>query len=171
MTAISIGRGTESVTRVFVDTSAFYALEDATDRHHREAHAIQRWCLQQRRRLFTTDHVLDESITLIGARLRPARAVRFARLLLVSRVVHVVRADEVLEEAALNVYERLNDARLSFTDCVSFAVMRALENFCGVRVRQRLRARRVPARAGSGTVMITKYWPPESFAERLSAVA
>ena len=28
---------------------------------------------------------------------------------------------------ALNVYERLEDARLSFTDCVSFAVMRALE--------------------------------------------
>ena len=30
MTAISIGRGTESLTRVFVDTSAFYALEDAS---------------------------------------------------------------------------------------------------------------------------------------------
>ena len=127
MTAISIGRGTESLTRVFVDTSAFYALEDATDRHHRKARRIQRWCVRQRPRLFTTDHVLDESITLIGARLRPARAVRFARLLLASRIVHVVRRDEVLEEAALNVYERLDDARLSFTDCVSFAVMRALE--------------------------------------------
>lgn len=44
-----------------------------------------------------------------------------------SRIVHIVRTDEALEEAALNVYERLGDARLSFTDCVSFAVMRALE--------------------------------------------
>ena len=52
---------------------------------------------------------------------------RFARLLLASRVVHVIRTDEAMEEAALNVYERLDDARLSFTDCVSFAVMRALE--------------------------------------------
>lgn len=127
MTATSIGRGAESLTRVFVDTSAFYALEDASDRHHREARAIQRWCLRHQPRLFTTHHVLDESITLIGARLRPARAVRFARLLLASRVVHVVRTDEALEEAALNVYERLEDARLSFTDCVSFAVMHALE--------------------------------------------
>jgi predicted nucleic acid-binding protein len=32
-----------------------------------------------------------------------------------------------MEEAALNVYERLDDARLSFTDCISFAVMRALD--------------------------------------------
>ena len=69
----------------------------------------------------------DESVTLIGVRLRRARAVRFARLLLASRVVHVIRTDEAMEEAALNVYERLDDARLSFTDCVSFAVMRALE--------------------------------------------
>src|SRR5205809_250867 len=58
---------------------------------------------------------------------RDWRAVRFARLLLASRVVHVIRTDEAMEEAALNVYERLDDARLSFTDCVSFAVMRALE--------------------------------------------
>ena len=32
-----------------------------------------------------------------------------------------------MEEAALNVYARLDGGRLSFTDCVSFAVMRALE--------------------------------------------
>jgi len=127
MTATSIGHGAEPLTRVFVDTSAFYALEDATDRHHREARAIQRWCLRHQPRLFTTHHVLDESITLIGGRLRPARAVRFARLLLASRIVHIVRTDEALEEAALNVYERLDDGRLSFTDCVSFAVMRGLE--------------------------------------------
>jgi len=126
-TAISIASGAEPLTRVLIDTSAFYALEDASDRHHREARAIQRWYLRHRPRLFTTHHVLDESVTLIGVRLRPARAVRFARLLLASRVVHVIRTDAAMEEAALNVYERLDDARLSFTDCVSFAVMRALE--------------------------------------------
>jgi hypothetical protein len=38
--------------------------------------------------LFTTHHVVDESITLIGGRLHPARAVLFARHLLASRVVH-----------------------------------------------------------------------------------
>ncbi len=65
MTASSTGHGTESFPRVFVDTSAFYALEDASDRYRREARLIQRWCLRQRPRLFTTDHVIDESITLI----------------------------------------------------------------------------------------------------------
>jgi predicted nucleic acid-binding protein len=127
MTVISIDRSVEPPGRVFVDTSAFYALEDADDQHHQEARTIQAWCRQRRPVLVTTHHVLDESVTLIGSRLRPARAARFARLLLESRVIHLVRSDETLEHAALSIYQRLNDGRLSFTDCVSFAVMRALD--------------------------------------------
>ena len=114
------------VNKLFVDTSAFYALEDADDRHHDEAQTIQRWCLAFRPLLFTTHHVMDESVTLLGSRLRPSHAARFARRLLASRAVHPVRTDEDLEQGALNIYERLDDPRLSFTDCLSFAVMRAL---------------------------------------------
>jgi predicted nucleic acid-binding protein len=76
--------------------------------------------------LFTTHHILDESITLIGSKLHPDRALQFARLLLSSRVVNIVRTDDELEQAALIVYERFHDSRLSFTDCLSFAVMHAL---------------------------------------------
>jgi predicted nucleic acid-binding protein len=119
--------GNQEHGNIFIDTSAFYALEDAGDRHHHEALAIQRWCLWRRPLLFTTHHVLDESITLIGVRLRPARAVRFARGLLVSRAIQIVRTDEALEQTALAVYERMDDGRLSFTECLSFTVMRALD--------------------------------------------
>ena len=70
--------------------------------------------------------MLDESVTLIGGRLRPDRAIRFAQGLLASRIIQIVRTDEVLEQAALSLYERLNDGRVSFTDCLSFAVMHAL---------------------------------------------
>jgi predicted nucleic acid-binding protein len=115
------------VSKLFVDTSAFYALEDASDHHHEEARAIQAWCLVSRPRLLTTHDVLDESVTLLGARLGPGIAARFARRLLTSRVIQLVRADETLDQAAVNLYERLGDSRLSFTDCVSFAVMHGLD--------------------------------------------
>ncbi|MFH1436280.1 MAG: PIN domain-containing protein [Pseudomonadota bacterium] len=113
--------------RLFVDTSAFYALEDADDRHHEEARAIQQWCLKNRPAMFTTHHVLDESVTLFGSRLNPERALRFARRLLSSRIVCIVRTDEEMETAALNVYARFQNLRLSFTDCLSFAVMRSMD--------------------------------------------
>lgn len=89
--------------------------------------AVQDWCRRLRPLLFTTHHVVDESVTLIGGRLHPEQAVRFAHGLLASRAVQIVRTDEVLERAALDVYARLRDGRISFTDCLSFAVMRALD--------------------------------------------
>jgi predicted nucleic acid-binding protein len=113
-------------SKIFIDTSAFYALEDADDSHHQEARAVQRRFQLDRPMLFTTHHVLDESITLIGSKLHPTQAVRFARHVLSSRIIRVVRTDEDVEQAALNVYERFDDPRLSFTDCLSFAVMRGL---------------------------------------------
>lgn len=76
--------------------------------------------------LFTTHHVLAESVTLIGSRLLPHRAISFARQLLSSCIIRIIRTDEEIEEAALNVYERFNDPGLSYTDCLSFTVMRAL---------------------------------------------
>lgn len=112
--------------KVLIDTSAFYALEDADDRHHSEARTIQRRFQDERPLLFTTHHILDEAVTLIGSKIHPARAVRFARQLLSSRIIRIVRTDEEVEQAALNVYERFDDPRLSFTDCLSFAVMRGL---------------------------------------------
>lgn len=112
--------------RIFIDTSAFYALEDADDQHHREALSIQRRFQDDRPMLFTTHHILDECITLIGSKLRPHHASRFARQLLSSRIISIVRTNDELEQAALNVYERFDDPALSFTDCLSFSVMRAL---------------------------------------------
>jgi predicted nucleic acid-binding protein len=112
--------------KFFIDTSAFYALEDADDGHHDEAHAIQERFRMERPMLFTSHHVLDESITLIGSKLQPNRAVRFARQLLSSRAIRIIRTDEQTEQAALHVYERFADPRISFTDCLSFTVMRAL---------------------------------------------
>lgn len=112
--------------RVFIDTSAFYALEDADDRHHKEAKEIQNWCSKNRPAMFTTHHVLDECITLIGARLNPEHALRFGRRLLSSRIVCIIRTDEEMEAAALNVYEKFRNLRLSFTDSLSFTVMRSM---------------------------------------------
>ncbi|HLF86471.1 MAG TPA: type II toxin-antitoxin system VapC family toxin [Nitrospiria bacterium] len=112
--------------RIFIDTSAFYALEDADDQHHEKAQSIKRRFQEERPMLFTTHHILAESVTLIGSRLLPHRAITFARHLLLSRIIRIVRTDEEIEQAALNVYERFDDPRLSFTDCLSFTVMRAL---------------------------------------------
>jgi predicted nucleic acid-binding protein len=87
---------------------------------------VQRWLLRGRHAPLTTHDVLDETVTLLGSRIRPRHACRFARRLLESRIMTLVRADHELELAALSLYQRFDDRRLSFTDSLSFAVMRAL---------------------------------------------
>jgi predicted nucleic acid-binding protein len=116
--------------KCFVDTSAFYALEDPDDHNHGAAVGIQGGMAAGKPELYTTNHVLDECVTLIGSRMGAQRAIRFARDVLSSRLMRIVRSDEQLEESALALYERFSDARLSFTDCLSFAAMRA----AGIRI-------------------------------------
>ena len=116
--------------KCFVGTSAFYALEDPDDRSHPEAVRIQRDLTAERPDLYTTNHVLDECVTLIGARLGARRAILFARDLMSSRLLRIVRTDEQMEQAALVLYERFSDARVSYTDCLSFTAMRARDIRC-----------------------------------------
>jgi len=115
------------VIKCFIDTSAFYALEDAGDRNHQEAGLIQKSFAEERPVFYTTNHVFDECITLIGSRLGPANAVRFAEVMLASRLLRIIRTDELLERAGLVLYDKYRDGRISFTDCLSFAAMRALD--------------------------------------------
>jgi predicted nucleic acid-binding protein len=53
---------------IFVDTSGFYALLVKADDRHRAASDQLRQARRRKRRFVTTDHVLDETATLLKAR-------------------------------------------------------------------------------------------------------
>jgi predicted nucleic acid-binding protein len=109
---------------VLVDTGAWYALADASDRHHREA---RRFYLAEapRGRLLTTDLILSETWTLIAAHLGRAAALTFWNTLRKTRTP-VVTIEAVDLEAAWRIVHDFHDQTFSFTDCTSFAVMERL---------------------------------------------
>ena len=112
--------------KVFLDTSAFVALEDRDDRHHRRAVALFDRTRAERPILVTSNLILAESISLIGGRLYPRKAVEFGRRLHASRVVRLVYLTQEIEALALRTYEKFNDPKLSFVDCTSFDLIRLL---------------------------------------------
>src|SRR5262249_57704645 len=65
--------------RVFVDSSAYLALLDADDEHHREAIATVQELAQARYRQFTTNVLLIESHALILSVLDRDRAAQFLK--------------------------------------------------------------------------------------------
>ncbi len=109
---------------IFVDTGPFLARHVAQDQFH--AKAIRAWKAAARSEaaLFTSSFVLDETFTLLGRRTSYAFAADRAEAMLASRVLTVLRPDARDEAAALALFRKLADQEVSFTDCISFALMR-----------------------------------------------
>lgn len=117
------------MNRVFVDTWAWYALADVSDADHVLAQLANEQLLDDGYKFVTTNFVLDEIITLIRYNLHHTAAVSFwntLQSLVAAELVELVRIDEDHETAAWQIFEQFNDQEFSYTDCTSFAVMRAL---------------------------------------------
>lgn len=110
--------------RLFVDTGAFYALADRSDRHHHAARAA--WLeAAESDELLTTDHVVVETWLLLRARLGRPAAIRwwdaFRR-----GAVNVIGVTSRDFERAREIVDRWQDQDFSLVDCTSFAVLERL---------------------------------------------
>jgi hypothetical protein len=108
---------------IFVDTSVWFAAHVVEDGDHLRARQL---FLNAPSDFITTDYIVDELLTLLLARNQRDVAVRigdgfwsehFCKL-------HWVSQEDVL--AAWQVFNSINDKKWSFTDCVSYAVMKRL---------------------------------------------
>jgi predicted nucleic acid-binding protein len=113
--------------QVFVDTSAWDALADSQDTHH-ELALLFRQEIAGRAQLVATDYVLDEVYTLLLLNVGYHGAVSFKNkldTLVQEGVLAVVWVTEAITQEAWQVFEQFNvDKQWSFTDCVSYVVMK-----------------------------------------------
>ncbi len=111
---------------IFIDTSAWDAIEDASDANHDIALLFKEE-ISGKYRLVTTSYVLDETYTLLLLNIGYARTVEFKHSIDVmadSGVLIVVHISELMEDSAWEIFEKLNtDKEWSFTDCASRVVM------------------------------------------------
>lgn len=112
---------------VFVDTSAWDALEDGGDSNHAAAVRYRVLLRQERMPLYVTNFVLDECHTLLLQNVGYARTVAFKSTIdrmQAGRVLTVVHISEELEKAAWEVFAQFNqDKTWSFTDCTTKVAM------------------------------------------------
>lgn len=110
---------------LFVDSSAWIALASTRDRRHGEADEAMREALRARTRLVTTNLVLAEVQRWLLFRAGPLPARAALARVEESPAVEIAFATREHHMTALEWLNRLSDQRLSYTDAVSFAVMRA----------------------------------------------
>lgn len=108
----------------FADSSFFYALAAKRDPAHKVAASTFAALLRARRRVLTTDYVLDEALTLTKARTNAAVSLALLERVERSEAIDVELVDAGRFQAAKIFFRKHCDHDYSFTDCTSFIVMR-----------------------------------------------
>lgn len=112
--------------RLFVDTSAWLAINDKDDQYHKKAVAKIAEIKNHKIELLTSEYVFDESITIIRHRITHKAAVIFGDSLLDSRIVTILDICSEDRSGAWELFKKYSDKDLSFTDCTSFLIMKKL---------------------------------------------
>ena len=112
--------------KVFVDTSAWFALYYRRDDAHAKATRFWQDLRRQPARLVTSDYIFSEAITLTRAHGGHPAACRLGDFILKSDVVELAEVTFQVRAEAWALFVRYADKDFSFTDCTSFVIMRAL---------------------------------------------
>ncbi|MBM3837415.1 MAG: PIN domain-containing protein [Verrucomicrobia bacterium] len=111
---------------LFIDSGGFYALVSPKSDVHSHSVAIMEEAARQKRRAITTDHIIDETATLLRARGLSKLLVEFFRMTEESQALTVEWTTPNRFAAARKFMLKHLDQEFSFTDCVSLVVMKEL---------------------------------------------
>ncbi len=108
-------------SKIFVDTSAFYALLDRSNEHHKAASALWPNLLDINITLLTTNYVVSETMALLQNRIGFEAANLWCKNIL--GTLDVLWIDAETHEKGFTLWLNLGRKGLSLVDCVSFVFM------------------------------------------------
>jgi hypothetical protein len=112
------------VVAVFIDTGAFMAYRNKKDVYHSKADDLLRRALQgEFGSIFTTDFIYDETLTLAMVRTGNKIIAKDISDVMLSQRIEMVIIDGIVLEKARELFFRLFDKRISFTDATTMVVM------------------------------------------------
>ena len=109
--------------KIFIDTSAFYALMDRSDQHHHQAEKSWHALLEKGFFLTTSNYITVETVALLQNRLGFEAANLWYRDVL--GVADVLWVGERAHQMAYELWLSLGRRKMSLVDCVSFITMRS----------------------------------------------
>jgi predicted nucleic acid-binding protein len=107
--------------QTIADTSGLYALVDRRDPHHQEAATFLK-SHAATGSLLVSNHVFDESMTLVKARLGMQVALQLGIRIRNSRFIEMVVFSAAEEQETWRIFSHYTDKAWSFTDCACLAL-------------------------------------------------
>jgi predicted nucleic acid-binding protein len=109
------------MSSIIVDTSALYALVDRKDPNHGRA-AAYLGSVTTARSLIVSNHIFDESMTLVKMRLGMAAALQLGMRLRNSRLIEMIIFGPAEEQSVWRIFTQFQDKEWSYTDCACLAL-------------------------------------------------
>ena len=109
---------------VFVDTSAWVALADKDDSHHRDAASSYPSILKNHKNLVTSNLIIAETYIILLKELRHKAAIEFLERIKASPRILKIYSNENIETEAEGILAKYMDQDFSYTDAVSFVMMK-----------------------------------------------
>ncbi len=109
---------------IFIDTGAFVSRYLSRDQYYKPSIEFWKKLGKDKSPCYTSNFVLDETFTLIGRRAGNAFAAERAQAIYTSEALKILRPDNNDELKALKLFTKYSDQSVSFTDCISFVLMK-----------------------------------------------
>jgi predicted nucleic acid-binding protein len=109
--------------KIFIDTGAFLAKELAADQHHEEAVRLWNKYYSEGATFYSSEHILDESMTLFARRTNASWASSWGKDVMGAGIEWLSTEPKDLLQA-MDLLKKYADQAVSFTDCLSFVLMR-----------------------------------------------
>lgn len=111
--------------QVFIDTGAWIACMSKRDKHHNEAIAYMLELRKKHIPLLTSNYVIDETLTWLNYNNLHGKALQVMKLWKEAernQSLSICWVDKEISSEAWEIFRRFSEHRLSFTDCISFAI-------------------------------------------------
>ena len=112
---------------LFIDTGAFIGKYLTQDQHHKDAQDKWQQIEKEKRRCLTSNFVLDETFTLLGRWTNAKFAAEKANIIYSSKMIEILRPEHSDELAAIELLQKFADQKISYTDCISFVLMKRMK--------------------------------------------
>ncbi len=114
---------------VFLDSGVLFGAFNESDEYHAAALGIYILAFSGKwGAVYTSDYVLDETVTLLKVKAAPQAALKFLKSARASEMLAVIKIDDAIFERSCGIFEKYHDrAGLSFTDATTLAVLEIIE--------------------------------------------
>ena len=112
--------------KIFVDTNGWVALFVDNDQNHKKAVSIFEDIKSSKALVYTSDYIIDETITTILARGNHKQSVLAGEALFTSKIIKIIHVSADYLQSAWELYRKYKDKNFSFTDVTSFVIMKNL---------------------------------------------